>query len=326
MSIYINSLWLKLMVFIRDSTQKLSVIHKTARFYPDSCRSFGSGAVQPFNGTLFHVRSDCTCTLTSFTHNRVDCTITTRRGRNGLQEHVEILINRIRTVLHNGSIQVEETKNVPLPFDHMYQHIFPFGIYTKLRSSVIPLSVVWHSVPGGIDTLWIEIEQELDTDMEGLCGTHLRSITSETHFGFSEFRLSLIFSLFTHFVLFSQGCREFLSFTLDCLTHMTSDYINVCEENMYNYEQNEFIRCSFFQEVVRQCKHMGHIGDKWRRITQCREPTCPGDLLYVEEGAAFIPSCLNPKIDSYELTSSCVCPAGESIYVILKSSLRNIAT
>uniref|UniRef100_A0A3B4A260 VWFD domain-containing protein n=1 Tax=Periophthalmus magnuspinnatus TaxID=409849 RepID=A0A3B4A260_9GOBI len=85
-------------------------LSKTARFYPDSCRSFGSGAVQPFNGTLFHVRSDCTCTLTSFTHNRVDCTITTRRGRNGLQEHVEILINRIRTVLHNGSIQVEETK------------------------------------------------------------------------------------------------------------------------------------------------------------------------------------------------------------------------
>lgn len=44
---------------------------------------------------------------------------------------------------------------VSLPYDHTYQHIFHYGIYTKLRSSLLPLSVTWHSVPGGIDIVWV---------------------------------------------------------------------------------------------------------------------------------------------------------------------------
>ena len=45
--------------------------------------------------------------------------------------------------------------SVSLPYDHTYQHIFHYGIYTRLRSSLLPLSVTWHNVPGGIDTLWV---------------------------------------------------------------------------------------------------------------------------------------------------------------------------
>lgn len=45
--------------------------------------------------------------------------------------------------------------SVFLPYDHTYQHIFQYGIYTKLTSILLPLSVTWHSVPGGIDILWV---------------------------------------------------------------------------------------------------------------------------------------------------------------------------
>lgn len=45
--------------------------------------------------------------------------------------------------------------SVSLPYDHTYQHIFQYGIYTKLRSSLLPLSITWHNVPGGIDTAWV---------------------------------------------------------------------------------------------------------------------------------------------------------------------------
>lgn len=45
--------------------------------------------------------------------------------------------------------------SVSLPYDHTYQHIFQYGVYTKLRSPLLPLSVAWHNVPGGIDTLWV---------------------------------------------------------------------------------------------------------------------------------------------------------------------------
>ncbi|XP_055009871.1 LOW QUALITY PROTEIN: mucin-19-like [Boleophthalmus pectinirostris] len=274
-----------------------------------TCKTFGSGVVQPFNGTLFHVRSNCPFTLTSFTHNRVDSTITTRRGVNGLLEQVEITVNKVTTILQNGSVQVEG-KSVRLPYDHTYQHIFPFGIYTKLRSSVIPLSVVWQNVPGGIGKLWVEVEQELDSDMEGLCGNHLRRITAGN-----------IKELISQSVLregtckiwdpastMNKDCRKFLSQTVDCLTQMTPDYIKLCEQNIYNSEQNEYVRCSFFQEVIQQCGEHSHIAEQWRDITHCSEPKCPGELLYEEKGAAFIPSCSNPKIDSQEVTSSCVCP------------------
>uniref|UniRef100_A0A3B4UHA2 VWFD domain-containing protein n=1 Tax=Seriola dumerili TaxID=41447 RepID=A0A3B4UHA2_SERDU len=137
----------------------------------DTCRTFGSGVVQPFNGSGYYVRSNCPFTLTRFTHNRVECDITTRRGDSGLLVQVEIIINKVRTVVQNGSILVEK-KSVSLPYDHTYQHIFQYGIYTKLKSSLLPLSVTWHNVPGGIDTLRVELEQELSTDMTGLCGKH----------------------------------------------------------------------------------------------------------------------------------------------------------
>uniref|UniRef100_A0A3Q0T4K7 VWFD domain-containing protein n=1 Tax=Amphilophus citrinellus TaxID=61819 RepID=A0A3Q0T4K7_AMPCI len=117
-----------------------------------TCRTFGSGVVQPFSGLGFHVWSNCQFTLTRFTHNRVEYDITIRRGENGLLSQVEITMNKVRTVLQNGSILVE-WESVSLPYDHTYQHIFQYGIYTKLRSSLLPLSVTWHSVPGGIDTL-----------------------------------------------------------------------------------------------------------------------------------------------------------------------------
>lgn len=45
--------------------------------------------------------------------------------------------------------------SVELPYDHTYQQIFPYGTYTKLRSMVLPLSVIWNTIPEGIDTLWV---------------------------------------------------------------------------------------------------------------------------------------------------------------------------
>uniref|UniRef100_A0A3Q3IIT3 VWFD domain-containing protein n=1 Tax=Monopterus albus TaxID=43700 RepID=A0A3Q3IIT3_MONAL len=145
-----------------------SVTTETQKY---TCRTLGSGVIQPFNGSSFYLRSNCSFTLTRFTHNRVECDITIQRGDSGLLVKVEIIINKIRVVLQNGSILVEE-KSVSLPYDHTYQHIFHYGIYTKLRSSLLPLSITWHDVPGGIDSVWVELEQELSADMTGLCGIY----------------------------------------------------------------------------------------------------------------------------------------------------------
>uniref|UniRef100_A0A3Q0TCM1 VWFD domain-containing protein n=1 Tax=Amphilophus citrinellus TaxID=61819 RepID=A0A3Q0TCM1_AMPCI len=124
------------------------------KYIPNTCRTFGSGVVQPFQGSGFYVRSNCPFTLTRLTHNRVECDVSIRRGKNGLLVQVEIIINKVRTVLQNGNILVED-QSVSLPYDHTYENIFQYGIYTRLRSSLLPLTVTWHTVPAGIDTLWV---------------------------------------------------------------------------------------------------------------------------------------------------------------------------
>ncbi|TNN55191.1 hypothetical protein EYF80_034636 [Liparis tanakae] len=73
-------------------------------------RTYGSGVFKPFNGSNFYVRSNCPFTLTRFTNNRVGCDITVRRGDNGLLVQLEIIINKVRTVVQNGSVIVEEKR------------------------------------------------------------------------------------------------------------------------------------------------------------------------------------------------------------------------
>uniref|UniRef100_A0A3Q2C7B6 VWFD domain-containing protein n=1 Tax=Cyprinodon variegatus TaxID=28743 RepID=A0A3Q2C7B6_CYPVA len=120
----------------------------------DICKTYGSGVIQAFKGSLFYVRSNCPFTFTRFTHKRVKCDITIRRGPNGLVNLIEIIINKVKTVVQNGTILVEK-KRVSLPYDHTYQHIYQYGIYTRLRSSLLPLSVTWNTVAGGLDSVWV---------------------------------------------------------------------------------------------------------------------------------------------------------------------------
>ncbi|XP_074482524.1 mucin-6-like [Sebastes fasciatus] len=276
-----------------------------------TCRTFGSGVVQPFNGSSYHVRSNCPFTLTRFTHNRVECDITVRRGDNGLLVQVEIIINKVRTVVQNGNILVEK-KSVSLPYDHTYQHIFQYGIYTKLKSSLLPLSVTWHNLPGGIDTVWVELEQELSTDMTGLCGKH--NVAGDGQQLITESVLTEDTCQIRDPVsAMNPACRIFFSYTWDCLRDRTPYYMQLCEENIYLYETSGYIGCAFFKEVVRQCGNESYAWNVWRTLTECAEPTCPGDLVYVEQGPPFLPSCSNPypTFSNQELTSSCVCTKGE---------------
>lgn len=43
------------------------------------------------------------------------------------------------------------------------------------------------------------------------------------------------------------------------------------------------------------------------------KPDCPGDLIYVDQGPAFVPSCTNPnpRFSNQDYISTCVCPEGE---------------
>ncbi|XP_065325583.1 mucin-19-like [Pelmatolapia mariae] len=276
-----------------------------------TCRTYGSGVVQPFKGLGYYVRSNCPFTLTRFTHNRVEYDITIWRGDSGLLVQVEITMNKVRTVLQNGSILVEK-KSVSLPYDHTYQHIFQYGIYTRLRSSLLPLSVTWHSVPGGIDSLWVELQQELSTDITGLCGKH--NVTSNKQQLITESKLTQETCQTRDPVFVTNPvCREFFSYTLECLQVKTPYYIQLCEENIYSYEKSQYVRCAFFKEIALHCGNNSYVWQKWRAITKCAEPTCPGDLVYKEEGDAFIPSCSNPNpsFSSQAITSTCVCPKGK---------------
>ncbi|KAL2102539.1 hypothetical protein ACEWY4_001707 [Coilia grayii] len=109
---------------------------------------------QPFNGSAYHVRTSCSFTLTRFTHQGVQCDITAQRGVSGLVKRVEIVINKVRTIILSDGDMTVGNHRVSLPYDHTYQHIFPYGAYTRLSSTVLPLTVTWHDNTRGIDSVW----------------------------------------------------------------------------------------------------------------------------------------------------------------------------
>ncbi|XP_068611580.1 mucin-6 [Brachionichthys hirsutus] len=273
-----------------------------------TCRTFGSGVVQPFNGSSFYLRSNCLFTLTRLTHNRVECDITIRRGDNGLLVQVEIIINKIKTVLQDGRILVEK-KSVSLPYDHTYQHIFQYGLYTKLKSSLLPLSVTWHNVPGGVDTLWVVLDQELSGAMTGLCGKLNTPAIGQQLIVDSELPDEACQTLDPASAA-NLICNRFFSYTLDCLRAGVRHHLRLCQENIYKYETNKYVSCAFFKEVAESCGEKSFVWDAWRAVTKCEKPGCPGELVYVERGAAFAPSCSNPnpRLSTEDLISSCVCP------------------
>ncbi|XP_060759510.1 mucin-19-like [Neoarius graeffei] len=120
---------------------------------PNVCKTFGSGVINTFNETIFHVKSTCPVKLTHFSHAGVDCFISVQRDPTGLMKRVEILVNKIVTIIQDGMISMEGN-SISLPYDHTYQSVYTFGIYTRLTSKVLPLSVTWYSVPEGVTSLW----------------------------------------------------------------------------------------------------------------------------------------------------------------------------
>nr|BAS02319.1 spiggin B/A chimeric alternatively spliced variant 1 [Gasterosteus aculeatus] len=285
-------------------------LFKTKEIQTYTCRTFGSGIVQPFKGKSYYVRSDCPFKLTSFNVNRGEYSVTIRRGHNGLLVQVEIIINKVTTLLQNGHVVVQN-KSVSLPYDHTYQHIVKYGIYTKLRSSLLPFTVTWHNVDGGINSLWVTLESELSTDMCGLCGK--QNLAGHRHELIRDSQLHDLRCKTRDPVLQKNHvCSQFFRRTKSCLQDNNSHLHQLCRDNIFGFENSHEVFCPFFQEVASQC-NQSRINRFWRRLTRCEKPSCPGDLIYEKKGPAFIPSCSNPDPAPFyqELTETCVCPRGE---------------
>lgn len=110
--------------------------HLTNETWSDVCRTLGSGIIQPFNGSNFYVRSTCPFLLTHFTHNRVECTVTTQRDDSGLLVRVEIIVNKVRTILQNGNIQVEGERLALIPRNTIFK-ISNISIYKSFWFSKV---------------------------------------------------------------------------------------------------------------------------------------------------------------------------------------------
>nr|BAS02342.1 spiggin C1 [Gasterosteus aculeatus] len=282
---------------------------KTKETQTYTCRTFGSGIVQPFQGESYYVRSDCPFTLTSFNVNQGEYSVTIRRGHNGLLVQVEIVLNNVTTLLQDGHVVVKN-KSVSDPCDQKYQHIFKYGIYTRLKSSLLPFSVTWHSVCGGINSLWVTLESELNTTTSGLCGKqnvagHRDELIRDSKLHDHKCKTS------SPVLQKNDICRQFFQEIKDCVQYNNSHYQRLCEGNIFGFENSQSVFCPFFKEFASQC-NQSTINRFWRHLTKCAEPRCPGDLIYREKGPAVIPSCSNPKPPPFyqELTESCACPEG----------------
>ncbi|XP_016126944.1 LOW QUALITY PROTEIN: mucin-19-like [Sinocyclocheilus grahami] len=276
--------------------------------FSDVCKTYGSGIYYTFNKTAFHLKTTCPVTLTHFSHTGVDCHIIVQRGLNGLMDRVEIIINKITTLIHNDTVTVEGS-SISLPYDQTYQHVFHYGIYTRLQSKVLPVSVTWYSVANGVSSLWVQLDQDLVEGMSGLCGHQNSSETMQQLISTSI--LSDGQCLIQDSVVQTNTvCKDLLSHAYECLATKYRTYLTLCYKNMKGLWHQE-ANCSFFKELSLMCGSSSPVWSVWRSKSNCYQPHCPGDLHYVEMGPAFPPTCSNPHNYTTELTSTCLPAEGK---------------
>ncbi|XDV25315.1 hypothetical protein PO909_029248 [Leuciscus waleckii] len=274
----------------------------------NACKTYGSGVFYTFNKTAFHLKSTCPVTLTRFTHAGVNCHIIVQRGPNGLMDRVEIIVNKITTLIHNNTVTVEGNR-IPLPYDHTYQYVFHYGIYTRLQSKVLPLSVTWYSVSNGVSSLWVELDQVLVDSMSGLCGHKNSSETMQQLISASVLSDGQCLTQ-DSVALKNNVCTDVFSHALECLGKQRITYLDLCNKHMNGLWHKE-ANCSFFKEISLMCKSSDPFLKVWRSKSNCSQPLCPGDLYYEEMGSAFPPTCSNPQNYTTELTSTCLPAKGK---------------
>ncbi|KAG1953472.1 mucin-2 [Pimephales promelas] len=275
----------------------------------NECKTYGSGVFYTFNKTAFHLKSTCPVTLTQFTHAGVNCHIIVQRGLNGLMNRVEIIVNKITTLIHNNTVTVEGSR-IPIPYDHTYQNVFHYGIYTRFESRVLPLSVTWYNVSSGVSSLWVQLDQVLVEGMSGLCGHQNSSETMQQLISASVFSDGQCLTQDS----LSPGNKacDVLSHAYECLgKKLYNFYLDLCKKHMNGLWHQE-ANCSFFKEISLMCGSSSPYLSIWRSKNNCSQPLCPGDLYYQEMGPAFPPTCSNPQNNTTEFTSTCL-PAGGKV-------------
>uniref|UniRef100_A0A8C9SZP2 VWFD domain-containing protein n=1 Tax=Scleropages formosus TaxID=113540 RepID=A0A8C9SZP2_SCLFO len=230
------------------------------------------GITQPLTGEKFYVRSDCPFNFITFTHDKVDVIVTLTRGKSGLISRAVINVNNAKISLENGHIIVED-QSVSVPYNDMYRHIFQYGIYTKMKSRVLPatFSILWQSFGNEISLFWM-------------------------------FNLSLSFC--------QVDCNP-LSYMTSCFSNLEWTMI-LCRHNVDGFDKRPEIYCPFFNEIAHNCLEFYSEISDWRIKTNCPEPTCPGNLIFQEFGPAFSPICSSSQSDvaNSENITTCLCPPG----------------
>ncbi len=98
----------------KERKKERSAVHYdliySGHFISDECKTYGSGIFYTFNKTAFHLKTTCPVTLTRFSHAGVDCHIIVQRGSDGLMNRVEIIVNKVTTLVHNNTVTVESSR------------------------------------------------------------------------------------------------------------------------------------------------------------------------------------------------------------------------
>ncbi|KAF4079608.1 hypothetical protein AMELA_G00180000, partial [Ameiurus melas] len=203
------------------------------------CKTFGGGTIKTFNETLFYVKSTCPVTLTHFSYGEVDCFISVQRDSTGFMKKVEIVVNKVATTIQDGMLTVQGNR-VSLPYDQTYQSVYTFGIYTKLRSKVLPLSVIWYSFPEGVTSLWIQLDLPLVDEMTGMCG-RLNSDENRAQLLYSNIirNEKCITEDNRKVTDTNKTCQRFQSMAMECVD--MDPFVDLCEQNVYNV--HNLVKC-----------------------------------------------------------------------------------
>ncbi|KAF5906813.1 mucin-19-like, partial [Clarias magur] len=272
------------------------------------CKTFASGVIKTFNKTMFHVNSTCPVMLTHFSHAGVDCYISVQRDLSGFMKKVEITVNKIATIIQDGMLTVEG-KSVSLPYDHTYQRLYRFGIYKKLESKVLPLSVTWYSKESkGVTSLSVDLNLPSMDVMSGMCGG-LRSSDDKVKLLTNNIIRDENCHISDETKEYSNAiCKKFQSKAMECLEDRKDDFEKNCHLNTYSVPEE--VKCSFYEEFLHDCDDSTPSRSTLLSEIPCEDPECPTGWIFHENGPAYPPTCSNPGYHSNEKTRTCLPPDG----------------
>ncbi|XP_043944346.1 mucin-19-like [Protopterus annectens] len=283
------------------------------------CSTWGKGACLPFQGSSFHISSECKFVLVENCPNSENTfSVQVKRNISGMITEIYIYSDGVTATVKNNSIAVDNEIVKP-PVNQRMIRIRNIGKNWIFKLSNDMFSLIWNKK----DAVQVIFHQNINTC--GLCGSMdsesdesivLRQLKYAVRTN-GENCLPQIYKPENRsaFEAGVEHCSHIKNYTSSCRTTAIDKIIKMCALEYSHSGEDKQSACPSFSEASRQCTGSANYSEvnAWRSDPdiQCDHPVCEGNLEYKECGSLSEPTCRQQEsVKISNCVGACVCPEG----------------